>query len=234
MFVNERKHCDGVAKLLNAEHLRCGVLHAGRSQDAREETLTMFRNGQLHVLIATDVAGRGLDIPDVEHVVNFNMATEISKYCHRIGRTGRAGKSGVATTFLTDNDEEVGSGRRPPRARARSLSSPFFAPRLHPPNQPPTLSPPSPAPNPSGLRSSTTSRRTSSRPARPCRRSSRRTRPPRPRPARATTAASSSTSRATRCSTRRSSRALREADDEAPFRGARAARAARERARGRD
>ena len=107
MFVNERKHCDGVAKLLNAEHLRCGVLHAGRSQDAREETLTMFRNGQLHVLIATDVAGRGLDIPDVEHVVNFNMATEISKYCHRIGRTGRAGKSGVATTFLTDADEAM-------------------------------------------------------------------------------------------------------------------------------
>ena len=142
MFVNERKHCDGVAKLLNAEHLRCGVLHAGRSQDAREETLTMFRNGQLHVLIATDVAGRGLDIPDVEHVVNFNMATEISKYCHRIGRTGRAGKSGVATTFLTDHDEEVRFRRALPTGRT-ALGDKAEAPSLprvasappSPPNQ---------------------------------------------------------------------------------------------------
>ena len=59
------------------------------------------------MLIATDVAGRGLDIPNVAHVINYDMPLKIDNYCHRIGRTGRAGKSGIATTFLTDHDEEV-------------------------------------------------------------------------------------------------------------------------------
>jgi len=59
------------------------------------------------VLVATDVAGRGLDIPDVTHVINYDMPDKIDKYCHRIGRTGRAGREGVATSFITDHDEGV-------------------------------------------------------------------------------------------------------------------------------
>jgi ATP-dependent RNA helicase DDX23/PRP28 len=58
-------------------------------------------------LVATDVAGRGLDIPDVTHVVNYDMPNKIENYCHRIGRTARAGKSGTAITFLTESDSEV-------------------------------------------------------------------------------------------------------------------------------
>jgi len=67
----------------------------------------MFRAGVVQILVATDVAGRGLDIPDVTLVVNYDMPNKIENYCHRIGRTGRAGKSGTALTFITDSDTEV-------------------------------------------------------------------------------------------------------------------------------
>jgi ATP-dependent RNA helicase DDX23/PRP28 len=89
-----------------------GVLHGGRSQDQREETLDMFRTGDIRILVATDVAGRGLDIPDVTHVINYDTPSTIVSYCHRIGRTGRAGKFGIATTFLTETDTEVMHGLR--------------------------------------------------------------------------------------------------------------------------
>lgn len=79
----------------------------GKGQDQREASLEAFRSGASNVLVATDVAGRGLDIPDVMHVVNYDMPLKIENYCHRIGRTGRAGKEGIATTFLTDQDEEM-------------------------------------------------------------------------------------------------------------------------------
>ena len=84
-----------------------GVLHGGRSQDQREDTLDKFRKGDVKVLVATDVAGRGLDIPDVTHVFNYDCPSKIVSYCHRIGRTGRAGKFGVAISFITDDDTEI-------------------------------------------------------------------------------------------------------------------------------
>jgi ATP-dependent RNA helicase DDX23/PRP28 len=96
-----------IGRFLEGQSFRCGVLHGGRTQDQRENTLDQFRAGQYNVLVATDVAGRGLDIPDVTHVINFDMPMKIENYTHRIGRTGRAGKSGLATSFLTDNDEDV-------------------------------------------------------------------------------------------------------------------------------
>ncbi|CAN0124462.1 unnamed protein product [Ectocarpus fasciculatus] len=107
VFVNIKKQGDSIGKYLETSNFRCGVLHGGRSQDQREETLDAFRSGDIQVLVATDVAGRGLDIADVTHVVNYDMPSKISSYCHRIGRTGRAGKSGVATSFVTEGDTEV-------------------------------------------------------------------------------------------------------------------------------
>ena len=83
------------------------MLHGGRSQDQREDTLEQFREGKIQILVATDVAGRGLDIPDVSQVFNYDVPSKIAPYCHRIGRTGRAGKYGVATSFLTENDTEI-------------------------------------------------------------------------------------------------------------------------------
>ncbi|KAK5004053.1 mRNA splicing protein prp28, partial [Cryomyces antarcticus] len=77
------------------------------TQEQREAALASLRNGQTEVLVATDLAGRGIDVPDVSLVVNFNMATNIESYTHRVGRTGRAGKSGVAITFLGNEDADV-------------------------------------------------------------------------------------------------------------------------------
>jgi len=107
VFVNEKKRCDMVARLLEKAGIRCSILHGGKSQDQREDSLASFRAGSFQVLVATDVAGRGLDIPDVSKVVNFDMPAKIENYCHRIGRTGRAGKSGHATTLLTEADSDV-------------------------------------------------------------------------------------------------------------------------------
>ena len=70
----------------------------------REHALRSFRTGVTPVLVATDVAARGLDIPHVAHVINFDLPNDIDDYVHRIGRTGRAGKSGLATAFFTDNN----------------------------------------------------------------------------------------------------------------------------------
>uniref|UniRef100_K3WIQ8 RNA helicase n=1 Tax=Globisporangium ultimum (strain ATCC 200006 / CBS 805.95 / DAOM BR144) TaxID=431595 RepID=K3WIQ8_GLOUD len=107
VFVNIKKECDVVAKMLSHEGFRITILHGGKSQDQREESLRGFREGYCDVLVATDVAGRGLDIPDVTHVVNYDLPSKIQNYTHRIGRTGRAGKEGIAISLLTDDDEEI-------------------------------------------------------------------------------------------------------------------------------
>ncbi|KAK3105519.1 mRNA splicing protein prp28 [Teratosphaeriaceae sp. CCFEE 6253] len=83
------------------------TLHGSKTQDQREAALASLRNGSTNVLVATDLAGRGIDVPDVSLVVNFNMATNIESYTHRVGRTGRAGKQGVAITFLGNEDHDV-------------------------------------------------------------------------------------------------------------------------------
>jgi ATP-dependent RNA helicase DDX23/PRP28 len=107
VFVNFKKQGDSLGRHLETIGYRAGILHGGRSQDQREETLEQFRTSDVQVLVATDVAARGLDIPDVSHVINFDCPQKIQPYCHRIGRTGRAGKFGVATTFLTEGDTDI-------------------------------------------------------------------------------------------------------------------------------
>ena len=108
VFVNEKKHADGVGRMVERLGRKCVVLHGGKTQEAREENLALFRNGGGVVLVATDVAGRGLDIPNVSHVINYDLPTRsIDNYSHRIGRTGRAGKEGLATSFITDEDEGI-------------------------------------------------------------------------------------------------------------------------------
>jgi ATP-dependent RNA helicase DDX23/PRP28 len=113
VFVNIKRNCDVVAKdirnmrEINQMGWSAVAFHGGKTQDQREAALASLRNGQSQILVATDVAGRGLDVPDVSLVVNFNMAPKIAAYTHRIGRTGRAGKSGVAITFLGNEDSDV-------------------------------------------------------------------------------------------------------------------------------
>lgn len=107
VFINTKKTADSVSKGLDKAGYRVTTLHGGKSQDQREISLDGFRGKRYNVLVATDVAGRGIDIPDVAHVINYDMPGNIEMYTHRIGRTGRAGKTGIATTFLTLHDTEV-------------------------------------------------------------------------------------------------------------------------------
>ena len=74
------------------------------------QALRSFRSGRTPILVATDVAARGLDIPHVTHVINFDLPSDIDDYVHRIGRTGRAGKKGLATAFFTDKDAGISKG----------------------------------------------------------------------------------------------------------------------------
>ena len=83
------------------------------------QALRSFRSGRTPILVATDVAARGLDIPHVTHVINFDLPTDVDDYVHRIGRTGRAGKKGLATAFFTDKD----SGMAKPLAELLQASA---------------------------------------------------------------------------------------------------------------
>jgi len=83
------------------------TLHGGKGQESRDLALAQLKQGQKDILVATDVAGRGIDIKDVSLVLNYDMAKSVQDYTHRIGRTGRAGKAGKAITFLTKEDSAV-------------------------------------------------------------------------------------------------------------------------------
>ncbi|KAG8906275.1 mRNA splicing protein prp28 [Tulasnella sp. 403] len=107
VFVNQKKTADMVAKELSRAGWNTATLHSGKNQEQREAALASLRTGDSAVLVATDLAGRGIDVQDVSLVINYQMANTIEAYVHRIGRTGRAGKTGVAITFLSNDDDEV-------------------------------------------------------------------------------------------------------------------------------
>ena len=104
VFVNSHKVCDFVAKALERLGKSISILHGGKTQDAREAAIDAFRNKRTSILLATDVAGRGIDVPDVGLVVNYQLPATIEAYTHRIGRTGRAGRKGVAVSLATNDD----------------------------------------------------------------------------------------------------------------------------------
>ncbi|OAF71085.1 hypothetical protein A3Q56_01120, partial [Intoshia linei] len=107
IFVNQKKGADMLCRGLEKLEYRTTTLHGGKSQDARDFALQSLKEGNKDILVATDVAGRGIDIKDVSVVINYDMAKSIEDYVHRIGRTGRAGKEGHAITFLTKEDAAV-------------------------------------------------------------------------------------------------------------------------------
>lgn len=104
IFVNQKKGADILTKSLDKFGYSAATLHGGKGQEQRDFALAQLKQGQKEILVATDVAGRGIDIKDVSTVINYDMAKSIEDYTHRIGRTGRAGKSGVAITLLTKED----------------------------------------------------------------------------------------------------------------------------------
>ncbi|XP_035828520.1 probable ATP-dependent RNA helicase DDX23 isoform X2 [Aplysia californica] len=107
IFVNQKKGADVLAKSLEKMGHNACTLHGGKGQEQREFALASLKGGSKEILVATDVAGRGIDIKDVSMVINYDMARNIEDYTHRIGRTGRAGKEGVAITFITKEDSST-------------------------------------------------------------------------------------------------------------------------------
>jgi len=104
VFCNRKAEVDVVAKSLRTHGLDAAPIHGDLDQQTRMKTLESFRNGSLRLLCASDVAARGLDIPDVSHVFNYDVPHHADDYVHRIGRTGRAGKTGQAFTIVTPAD----------------------------------------------------------------------------------------------------------------------------------
>ena len=103
IFCSTKKSCEALSRTLRREHT-CAAIHGDRDQAERERALADFRSGSTPLLIATDVAARGLDVTGVELVINYEFPTKTEDYIHRIGRTGRAGAKGVAVTFMTAAD----------------------------------------------------------------------------------------------------------------------------------
>ena len=99
VFTRTKRGADRVAKHLAADGVRVAALHGNKSQSSRDKALDGFRAGKTRVLVATDIASRGIDVDDVTHVINYELPNEAESYVHRIGRTARAGASGVAISF---------------------------------------------------------------------------------------------------------------------------------------
>lgn len=104
VFCRGKHRADGLCRRLRKEGISCAPIHGNRSQNQRERALRGFRAGEVDVLVATDVLARGIDIPDVSYVVNFDVPGDAEDYIHRIGRTGRAGETGWALTLVTEDD----------------------------------------------------------------------------------------------------------------------------------
>ncbi|WOL08053.1 DEAD-box ATP-dependent RNA helicase 37-like [Canna indica] len=107
VFVETKKGADSLEHWLCMNGFPATTIHGDRTQQEREQALRSFKSGATPILVATDVAARGLDIPHVAHVVNFDLPNDIDDYVHRIGRTGRAGKSGLATAFFNENNSSL-------------------------------------------------------------------------------------------------------------------------------
>ncbi len=130
VFTRTKHRADRVARLLVRNGIKAVAIHGDRSQNQRSAALAGLRRGQFAVLVATDVAARGLDIPDVSHVINFDLPETPDSYVHRIGRTARMGKTGEALSMVMQDDVvslraiEKSLGRRLERARIEGFDAP--------------------------------------------------------------------------------------------------------------
>jgi superfamily II DNA/RNA helicase len=107
VFVETKRGADNLEEFLRKDRYHVSSIHGDRHQREREQALKHFRTGVTPILVATAVAARGLDIPNVKHVINFDMPSDIEEYVHRIGRTGRVGHTGLATSFFNERNKNV-------------------------------------------------------------------------------------------------------------------------------
>ena len=105
VFVRKKQEADSVAKELNLSGLKTSIIHGDKRSGVRAKALEAFKENRVRVLVATDIASRGLDIPTLEVVINYDIPHVIGDYIHRIGRTGRAGEKGLAITLVSPNEE---------------------------------------------------------------------------------------------------------------------------------
>jgi ATP-dependent RNA helicase DeaD len=105
IFCRTRSDADGLVDLLSHRGFKPLALHGGLTQNQRDQVMGRFRSGTADLLVATDIAARGLDIAQLSHVINFDVPTDPDQYVHRIGRVGRAGRAGVAITFATSREQ---------------------------------------------------------------------------------------------------------------------------------
>ncbi len=116
VFTRTKDRSERLAKILDRHGIQAGLLHGGRAQGQRKKALDGFRVGKPRVLVATDLAGRGIDIDDIAVVINYDLPGTREDYIHRIGRTARNGKTGIALTFVTPQDtdaKQIISGVKP-------------------------------------------------------------------------------------------------------------------------
>jgi ATP-dependent RNA helicase RhlE len=106
VFTRTKRGADNVTKRLAADGVRAAAIHGNKSQGQREKALDSFRNGRTRVLVATDIVARGIDVDDVTHVINYELPNDPESYVHRIGRTARAGASGVAISFCDTSEQD--------------------------------------------------------------------------------------------------------------------------------
>lgn len=104
VFTRTKRGADKVAKELNSNGISAEAIHGNKSQNARERALKGFKNRSIRVLVATDIASRGIDVDKLSHVINFELPEVAETYVHRIGRTGRAGSSGIALSFCAQDE----------------------------------------------------------------------------------------------------------------------------------
>ena len=106
VFSRTKHGCNRIVRQLGQDGIDALAIHGNKGQGARENALRRFRNGTLQVLVATDVASRGIDVSDISHVINLDLPNEPEVYVHRIGRTGRAGQGGITIAFCDENEGE--------------------------------------------------------------------------------------------------------------------------------
>ena len=119
VFTRTKHGADKIVKRLSREGIRAAALHSNKSQSVRQRTLAAFKSNKPPVLVATDIAARGLDVDAISHVVNYDLPQVPEVYVHRIGRTGRAGATGIATSFCSR--DERGLLRQVERLMQRKL-----------------------------------------------------------------------------------------------------------------
>jgi ATP-dependent RNA helicase RhlE len=106
IFTRTKHGADRVSKELTKAGIQALAIHGNKSQNARQNALSLFKSGRLRILVATDIAARGIDVDDLSHVINYEIPNVPETYVHRIGRTGRAGASGIALSFCDQEEKE--------------------------------------------------------------------------------------------------------------------------------